>query len=75
VTDSQVDWLTYAEAAELLGLSLRTLKRRVEQGHIRPIHPPGGHPRITRREVEAYRAAAERMRVPIVDTRSHIGTH
>lgn len=53
------DWLTYQEAATMLGLSLRTLKRRVYDGHIRPIHPPGGHPRITRREVEAYRAAAE----------------
>ena len=58
-----VDWLTYAEAAATLGMTVRTLKRRVQQGHLRPIHPPGGHPRITRRELEAYRAAAERMRV------------
>ena len=57
-----VDWMTYAEAAHLLGLSIRSLKRRVYAGHIRPIHPPGGHPRITRREVEAYRAAAETRR-------------
>ena len=56
---AETDWLTYAEAAVALGISVRSLKRRVYLGHIRPIHPPGGHPRITRRELAAYRAAAE----------------
>jgi excisionase family DNA binding protein len=53
------DWLTYREAADALGISMTTLKRRIAAGHIRRIHPPGGHPRITAREVAAYRAAAE----------------
>lgn len=59
------DWLSYQEAAAELGVSLTTLSRRIKAGHIRPIYPPGGHPRITRRELAAYRAAAENRKQPV----------
>lgn len=58
---TDVEWFTYAEAASKLGISVRTLKRRIHAGNIRVIRPGGGQPMVTAREIEAYRAAAERM--------------
>lgn len=53
------EWLTYQEAADELGISVRTLKRRIEQRYIRTVRPGGGRPVITRRELEAHRKSPE----------------
>jgi excisionase family DNA binding protein len=38
--------LTAAQAATLLGVSVRTLDRYIEQGRITPKRTPGGHRRF-----------------------------
>lgn len=57
------DWLSYQEAADALGISVRTLQRRIRDGYIRVTRPGGGRPVITRRELEAHRASPEHKRV------------
>lgn len=56
------DWLSYQEAADALGVSVRTLRRRINEGYIRAVRPGGGRPVITRRELEAHRSSPEHKR-------------
>ncbi len=46
--------MTTQEAAELLGLSVSTVKRMVENGELIAEKTPGGHRRITSSAIEAY---------------------
>ncbi len=48
-------FLTYQEAAAELGISVRTLKRRISDGYIRVVRPGNGRPMITRRDLEAHK--------------------
>ena len=51
------DLLTYAEAAEALLVSRRTITRLVAEGHLHPVTLPGQSRRfIERRELERYAA-------------------
>lgn len=52
------DDLTTREAAEILGVSLRTAQLWVERGRLRAWKTAGGHRRIERASVEALRAGA-----------------
>lgn len=54
--------LTYAEAAELLGCSTRTIARRVRSGAL-PVVLDGGLRRIAEEDFEAYVVA--RRRAPV----------
>jgi excisionase family DNA binding protein len=45
--------LTAAQAAERLGISVRTLDRYVEAGRITPRRTPGGHRRFDPADVDA----------------------
>ena len=49
------EWLTYQEAASLLGVSARTIRRRVRDGYIRTVRPGGGRRYIPRDELERHR--------------------
>ena len=53
-------FLTSTQAAELLNLSLGTLKKFIASGNIRTIRTPGGHYRIDREELlmSLYTASA-----------------
>ena len=44
-------FLTSTQAAELLNLSLSTLKKFIAEGKIRTIRTPGGHYRINKNEL------------------------
>ena len=44
-------FLTSAEAADLLSISLATLKKYIVAGQIRTIRTPGGHYRINRKDL------------------------
>jgi len=44
--------LTYREAAQTLGISVRTLKRRVAAGDLEPVRVGGGNPRIRMSDIE-----------------------
>lgn len=50
------DYLTTREAAELLGVALRTAQLWVEAGTLRAWKTAGGHRRITRESVNALLA-------------------
>ncbi len=56
------EWLSYQEAAAELGISVRTLQRRIDRGYLRSTKPGGGRPVITRRELEAHRRSPEHQR-------------
>lgn len=47
------DLLTSHEAAEIIGVSVRSLYRWEESGDITPARTPGGHRRYLRADVEA----------------------
>ena len=53
------DDVTTREAAEMLGVSLRTAQLWVERGRLRAWKTAGGHRRIERASVEALRAGAQ----------------
>lgn len=53
------DDVTTREAAEMLGVSLRTAQLWVERGRLRAWKTAGGHRRIERASVEALRAGTE----------------
>jgi excisionase family DNA binding protein len=53
------DDVTTREAAEMLGVSLRTAQLWVERGRLRAWKTAGGHRRIERASVEALRAGVE----------------
>ena len=44
-----------AEAARLLGISVRTVKRMCDAGRLRSFRTTGGHLRVLRSDVEAFR--------------------
>lgn len=49
-------YVSTAEAAELLGVTVRTFWRYIENGRIREAHKtPGGHRRFNRADVEALK--------------------
>lgn len=52
-TPAQPDYLTYAEAAELLRVSVRTVSRYVADGRIDAATLPTGRPRLRRSDVES----------------------
>lgn len=52
-TSAQPDYLTYAEAAEILRVSVRTVSRYVADGRIGAVTLPTGRPRLRRADVEA----------------------
>lgn len=45
------------EAARRLGVTVKTVRRWVELGHLTPVRTPGGHYRYNAVEVEAIRTA------------------
>jgi excisionase family DNA binding protein len=47
--------LTTTEAADLLGFSASTVRRMVDRGELASILTPGGHRRISKRDVETIR--------------------
>lgn len=47
------DWLRLAEAAEMLGVSLNTVRRWSDHGRLRCYRSPGGHRRYRRADIEA----------------------
>ncbi len=51
--DAPDDLLTSHEAAAFIGVSVRSLTRWEEDGHITALRTPGGHRRYRRRDVEA----------------------
>ena len=54
--------LTRQEAASVLRIHERTLRRLVAAGRIRVVHPTPGRTCITRRELDAYLASIEGRR-------------
>lgn len=65
------DFLTTREAAELLGVALRTVQLWVEAGKLSAWKTAGGHRRITRTSVDALlseQASARDITPPAVDT-------
>ncbi len=55
------DAVPFAEAARLLGISVRTLYRLVAAGHLRPFYLPGsGRPRLPLSEVLRVRSHTRR---------------
>ena len=52
-TPALPDYLTYAEAAELLRVSVRTVSRYVADGRIDAVTLPTGRPRLRRADVES----------------------
>ena len=57
-------FLTSTQAAELLNLSLGTLKKCIASGKIRTIRTPGGHYRINREELlsSLYQSSSRRRK-------------
>jgi excisionase family DNA binding protein len=47
------DWLTIGEAASVLGLSIKTLRRYDEAGRLKAVRTPGGQRRYRRSQVAA----------------------
>lgn len=63
------DAVTYRDAASLLGISVRTICRLVERGHIRPFYLPGSaRPRIPLDQVVSIRKQTDRSKVPHPET-------
>lgn len=60
------DYLTTREAAQLLGVALRTAQLWVEAGTLKAWKTAGGHRRITRESVDALLAAQAAARSPSV---------
>ena len=60
IKDRKPIFLTSTQAAELLNLSLGTLKKYITAGKIRTIRTPGGHYRIDQEELveSLYTASA-----------------
>lgn len=58
---SDTDYLTTREAAELLGVALRTVQLWVEAGTLKAWKTAGGHRRIARESVDALRRQQGRM--------------
>ncbi len=58
-----MSWLTAKEAALELRISVRSLWALIAAGRIRTIHPTPGRTLITRRELDAFKAAVERRKV------------
>jgi excisionase family DNA binding protein len=46
------DWLSIGEAASLLGLSVKTLRRYDESGRLRATRSPSGHRRYRRSQID-----------------------
>ncbi|HOY08973.1 MAG TPA: helix-turn-helix domain-containing protein [Candidatus Omnitrophota bacterium] len=44
-------FLTSAQAAEFLNISLGTLKKLIQQGRVKSFKTPGGHHRINKRDL------------------------
>ena len=55
MSDSEL--LSPGEAAERLGVTVKTLRRWVDLGHLAPVRTPGGHYRYRSDEIEAIRDA------------------
>lgn len=51
---SDVEWLTSAEAAEMLRVTQSSISRYISRGHIKAVQLPGrrGHLRIPRSEID-----------------------
>jgi len=54
------DWLRLSEAAQVLGMSLNTVRRWSDSGSLPCYRSPGGHRRFRRADVEALLAGAGR---------------
>lgn len=54
--------LTVPEAAAVLRIHERTLRRLVAAGRVRVVHPTPGRTCVTRRELDAYIASLEGRR-------------
>ncbi|HWJ95398.1 MAG TPA: helix-turn-helix domain-containing protein [Telluria sp.] len=59
-----IDVCTTQEAADLLGLSVTSVQKLVEGGEIAAWKTPGGHRRIPRESLLAYKASANRPARP-----------
>lgn len=55
-------FLTYQEAADELGISVRTVRRRVRDGYIRTVRPGNGRPVISRHDLEAHKRSPEHVK-------------
>ena len=51
--DSEEKFVTAAQAAEILGVSVSTLKKFILQGKLRVVKTPGGHYRIPKKDMLA----------------------
>lgn len=60
----QIDVCTTQEAADLLGLSVTSVQKLVEGGEIAAWKTPGGHRRIPRESVLAYKACVNKPARP-----------
>lgn len=58
----QTGWLSLNQAAALLGLSSRTLRRELARGHLAAWRTPGGHARLAYADIERY---AREMSIPL----------
>lgn len=55
--------LRISEAAQIMGVSVSSVKRYIADGHLTPLILPGGHRRIPVEQIEAYfEQAGERRR-------------
>src|SRR5262245_31208766 len=53
------EWLSLAEASELLGIHPATLRQWSDEGKIKVFRTPGGHRRFTRCELDRFLAASQ----------------
>lgn len=53
-------WLSGPDAARLLGISARAVRRLAERGQLTALEVPNCHPRYSRDDVEALRDASIR---------------
>jgi len=64
------DWLTPGEAARLLGVDQRTVRRQADRGRLRVVRTLGGHRRLHGGDVEAA-AAEQPTRNEDIECRKH----
>lgn len=57
------EWLTVKEVALELRISVRSTWALISAGRIRTIHPTPGRTLVTRRELDAFKAAVETRKV------------
>src|ERR671926_852609 len=53
-TGPETEWMTLGQAAKYLGVAQSTIRKWSDQGRVPAFHPPGGHRRYRRRDLDSF---------------------